>query len=537
MLPIAGFLWVYYLYFGGSASESGNSNAISSGDRRHETQHEAAYIDSAFAKILNSRDHRDSLAYPRKSGRGSPRDTLGSSDGEGNVVLGGGSNIQMQQQQVAATATTFPPRVVSCTSAKSHVKEHLRIPKKAPRTSGRAPWSKGQQRRQDYLRDEAYYNNDDHMAEDPYANHAECVPMHEWQKASYPNCNALHAMELDEAIFVANGFFRDVWVVSTSAKGESEQVAVKTLRLRDSSKLDFDARNYHRHNVDAIAYERLTASTFVMNIFGYCGMSGIFEFAPGGDLSDALSDGNTFTKKERFKTALEVTQAVSDLHNFNRRAPSIAHTDIWHSQIVKTQRGVWALSDFNRAQCKCVFTFRFRFPDSLRFRRRSFVRWRGGDSIQETIPLSFNFFFYFLSTIEDLYWNSTNNATNCPYFYQHTNGYPFRSPEEYSYEAQTEAIDVYSTGNILFSLLMDKWPYEELYKEKNTDAVSKLIVMGNRDSLSTELLESTDPIDVAIRTAMRMCWVHDWRKRASAKEVADFLLDEKSKIALHSHDS
>ena len=341
--------------------------------------------------------------------------------------------------------------------------------------------------RQDYLRDEAHYNNDDHMAEDPYANHPECVPMHEWQKASYPNCNALHAMELDEAIFVANGFFRDVWVVSTSGKGESEQVAVKTLRLRDSSKLDFDARNYHRHNVEAIAYERLTASTFVMNIFGYCGMSGIFEYAPDGDLSDALSDGNTFTKKERFKTALEVIQAVSDLHNFNRRAPSIAHTDIWHSQIVKTQRGVWALSDFNRAQF--------------------------------------------------LFWNSTNNATNCPYFYQHTNGYPFRSPEEYSYEAQTEAIDVYSTGNILFSLLMDKWPYEELYKEKNTDAVSKLIVMGNRDSLSTELLESTDPIDVAIRTAMRMCWVHDWRKRPSAKELADFLLDEKSKIALHSHDS
>jgi len=95
---------------------------------------------------------------------------------------------------------------------------------------------------------------------------------------------------------------------------------------------------------------------------------------------------------------------------------------------------------------------------------------------------------------------------------------------------------VYSTGNILFSLLMDKWPYEELYKEKNTKAVSKLIVMGNRDELSTELLESTDPIDVAIRTAIRMCWVHDWRKRPSAKEVADFLLDEKSKIAPHSYD-
>jgi len=360
------------------------------------------------------------------------------------------------------------------------------VPKKAPArgrySKRRAPWSRGQQRRQDYLKDEAYYDNDDHMAENPYADHPECVPMHEWQTASYPSCHALHEMELDGADFVANGFFRDVWVINTTYSTDAgpEQVAVKTLRLRDSSKLDYDARNFHRHNVDAIAYERLTASPYVMNIFGYCGMSGIFEFAPDGDLSDALSDGNTFTKKERFKTALEVTRAVSDLHNFNRRVPAIAHSDIWHSQFVKTKRGVYALSDFNRAQF--------------------------------------------------LFWNSTSNDASCPYFYQHTNGYNFRSPEEYSYGAQTEAIDVYSTGNILFTLLMDKWPYEDLYKEKNTGAVSKHIVAGDRDALSTELLESTDPIDVAIRTAMNMCWIHDWRERPSAKDVADYLLAEKSKV-------
>ena len=79
---------------------------------------------------------------------------------------------------------------------------------------------------------------------------------------------------------------------------------------------------------------------------------------------------------------------------------------------------------------------------------------------------------------------------------------------------------------------MDKWPYEDLCKEKSTDAVSKHIVRGDRDALSAELLESTDPIDVAIRTAMTMCWVHDWRERPSAMEIARFLLGEKNRVGI-----
>ena len=132
-----------------------------------------------------------------------------------------------------------------------------------------------------------------------------------------------------------------------------------------------------------------------------------------------------------------------------------------------------------------------------------------------------------------LFWNTTSNTTcsSCPYHYQHSNGYQFRSPEEYSYQAQTKKIDVYSVGNILFSL-MDRWPYEDFYKEKSIDAVSKHIVRGDRDALSAELLESTDPIDVAIRTAMNMCWVHDWRERPSAKDIAQFLLGEKSRVGI-----
>ena len=451
----------------------------------------AAYINRDFKKILRTRDFRDSIHKDRKSGQGSPRNTLGSGIGKREPLDEAVDGFVDND----SSSDDFPalPRVVSYASSRSNRRQHLRIPDKPPPLlfKRHVPWSKRQERRQKQLTDEIYYNENDHMAEDPYADYPECAPMHDWQTASYPSCNSLHSLELQESKFVANGFFRDVWAINgtsapfvdtaenenqESSNNLAEQLAVKTLRLLDSSKHDFDARNYHRHRVDAIAYERLTSSPYVMNIYGYCGQSAIFEYAPDGDLSDALANDkgkSNFSKEERFKAALEVARSVSDLHNFNGKVPAIAHSDIWHSQFVKTKRGVFALSDFNRAQF--------------------------------------------------LYWNSTSNEGSCPYYYQHTNGYPFRSPEEYKYEAQTEEIDVYSMGNIFFSLLMDKWPYEELYKKKNTYAVSKLITKGKRDKLSKELLESTDSIDAALRTAMDMCWEQDWRKRASAKDVANFL--------------
>jgi len=34
--------------------------------------------------------------------------------------------------------------------------------------------------------------------------------------------------------------------------------------------------------------ERLTKSNFVVDIYGFCGNSGLFEYADGGDIKDAI---------------------------------------------------------------------------------------------------------------------------------------------------------------------------------------------------------------------------------------------------------
>ena len=122
-----------------------------------------------------------------------------------------------------------------------------------------------------------------------------------------------------------------------------------------------------------------------------------------------------------------------------------------------------------------------------------------------------------------LFWNSTSNAGNCPYIYGDYNAWLFRSPEEYRYGYQTEAIDVYSMGNILYTLLTLNLPYRKYYNENGSKMTHKKVKAGVLPALTDELRNSDDPIIAALLTAMDMCHRQDWRGRASAKEVEAFL--------------
>jgi hypothetical protein len=156
-----------------------------------------------------------------------------------------------------------------------------------------------------------------------------CRAQFEWQKATYMTCNVHHELDMtvfisssiqnsnnnnnqhqqqDESLrLVANGYYRDVWVVAndqydddgavtnvirgrrnttnynTSSSGNNK-IVLKTLRYEH----EFDLRNWDRHRRDAIAMERLTSSRFVLDIYASCGNSGLTEYAPGGSIKNAL---------------------------------------------------------------------------------------------------------------------------------------------------------------------------------------------------------------------------------------------------------
>lgn len=317
-----------------------------------------------------------------------------------------------------------------------------------------------------------WYDDIRHARYQPYANDFECKPL-DWQTTSFPTCNTLHegTMENPRLVLGRHGFFRDVWLTQDEDVATSNKLALKTLRM----KRDVDLRTFDMHRMDAVASERLTSSSLVVNIFGYCGNSAIYEYGEGGSIDQAVWNfDHPVPYLERLRIAVSIAKAIATVHDMN-----IVHADIMTSQFILVN-GEYKLNDFNR----CTFQ----------------------------------------------YWNTTSNTETCPYLYPDENIWLFRSPEEYAYQRQTEKIDVYSMGNIFYMLLEDELPWFELNKVKGQKAVEKAVLAGQRPIITSAARDSADPAVNALRHAMNLCWTHDWRNRPSARDVERDLADALHRI-------
>ena len=216
----------------------------------------------------------------------------------------------------------------------------------------------------------------------------DCVAQYDWMEKSFPTCNLL--MEVDHSnlnylpIFhenhynnkhdepvasgslhsysalIASGGWRDVWTVENFLRHNSKQeetFILKTMKYEH----EFEERNYDRHRRDHVAMERLTASKFIMNIYGFCGNSGLFEYANGGDLTDSIwynyhprKDANEkpWTPEEKMIVAYQAATGLADMHNFAKEGvAAVVHADIAGDQYVYVEEdGVYKLNDFNRAR-------------------------------------------------------------------------------------------------------------------------------------------------------------------------------------------
>jgi len=333
------------------------------------------------------------------------------------------------------------------------------------------------QLRQKHLTDSHSY---DHGLADEFET-KDCKAQYSWQLSSFPNCNSLFEIDFSEQMFqsrknrlVAHGYWRDVWTMrnpgNNTASGR-DRIVCKTMRYMH----DYQDRNYDRHRRDAIAMERLTKSKMVINIYGFCGNSGIFEFADGGSLSDAIwpkkskENAKVLNATERLESAAQAIMGLASMHNMEVEGkPSIAHTDITPSQFVATDDNIYRLNDFNRAR---------------------FLRQHADGSL-------------------------------CGYHVGRNPG-KNRSPEEYKYEEQSEMVDLYSFGNILYMLLTNMWPFEDDSDEEAREKVKR----GDRPAIPREIWESTDPSLKALKEAMFLCHEQDPKKRATAREVETFLID------------
>lgn len=79
---------------------------------------------------------------------------------------------------------------------------------------------------------------------------------------------------------------------------------------------------------------------------------------------------------------------------------------------------------------------------------------------------------------------------------------------------------MWSLGHVFYSLLMG----EEPYPGKSSSGVRKHVLAGGISEVTDDsILQSNHTFDKSMLRAMEMCYVHDIEKRATSREVADFL--------------
>ncbi|CAJ1954671.1 unnamed protein product [Cylindrotheca closterium] len=307
-----------------------------------------------------------------------------------------------------------------------------------------------------------------------------CQPMHDWQTRIFPNCNLSHELSLQPETgsvqFIACGGDRCAFRI----QDQSQEVVLKMSKF----KKEFVPYRYEDARHDGMAMERLQASPYILDIYGYCGLSQVIE--PGDEGGGALHDlikttrlkgGETLSTIDRMKILYQIASGVADMHSFeNDGLVSLVHNDICCHQFILTKE-VYKLNDFHLSQ----------------FQRKN-------RKTQEVCP-------------------SHNGYSD---WYK-----VIRSPEEIAYKlGQTkqsktllEKTDVYTLGNVMYYVFTMHW----LFQEVSTAVAALKITTGERSPFPESILQSQDRATRAMRKAIEMCWTHDPGERPTAKEVRQFL--------------
>jgi serine/threonine protein kinase len=236
---------------------------------------------------------------------------------------------------------------------------------------------------------------------------------------------------------------------------------------------------------DAVAMERLTASRSVIDIYGFCGMTVITEFA--GSALDQRTDILSSSRKQ-LDFAIDIAQGLADVHNIDgvEIGPTLVHNDIHTDNIVVTVDDRPLLNDFNMA-----------------------------------IPLM----------------KHNETGETCPFFNYFGNAVTVRSPEEILQPHVTEKADLYALGNIFYFLLTGSstpWGTKKVHREKEKiykNRVKQLKLAGERPVLPAWVAKSKDPRTRILIKVMYMCYETNPKERPSAAEIVALLRKESEALS------
>jgi len=243
----------------------------------------------------------------------------------------------------------------------------------------------------------------------------------------------------------------------------------------------FSREFYEKTRVDGLVMERLSASPRITDMYGFCATSVMTEPLPGeiwgeavptkrtiqkNELRDEkhLDPKNNYTPTEKVEMALDLAEALAELHGF--AGGMIVHDDIDLGQYLRTTDGRIKLNDFNRAKIQL---------------------W---DPIQKKY---------------------------CKYYNGHIGG-KMRAPEEFVPDILDEKIDIFSLGNSFYGLLTGLWPH---YYDDN-EASQRKVMRGIMPYIDKRWKDNSFAEGQLVR-AIEMCHHREPDDRADIFSLVDFL--------------
>lgn len=311
----------------------------------------------------------------------------------------------------------------------------------------------------------------------------ECIPAADWQTEFYPVCNSFHELgfsfnrRADNAVLDTrtDDTILELLGVGTSihawkATKDNENVVLKTLQIDCPSGCAFDDKFYHKQRLDAVAAERLTSSPYVLDVYGFCGMSVMNEFGR------FLKDIKGLSMLDRLRYSRDLAAGMNDLFSIGGASHAmLTHGDFKPSNVIFSQDGSsLKLSDFNKGR--------------------------------------------FLG------WNAKAKEP-CGYLSARSfSGAYILAPEEWFGKVRTEKTDIYHLGGMIFYLLTGNKPYN-FNKQDLEGRDERFETKGEwaLPNLPDTIEESDDPIVVAMRKVIKKTLLLRKEDRAPAEEVLQLL--------------
>ena len=240
---------------------------------------------------------------------------------------------------------------------------------------------------------------------------------------------------------------------------------------------------------DAMVMELLTSSPRSANIYSYCGLSSVIEFAPI-DIEDYIMPSKGRHPKlirrhadpedhglineypvndhipphEKLEIALEMAKCLAEMHGY-AHGP-IAHVDVQAGQFFRGRDGLIKLVDFNRAEALLY--------DIKQDKYCKFVNGPPAEGM-------------------------------------------FRAPEENIDAPLTEKIDIFSLGNVLYSVLTGIM----VHVSRSSNEAHKRIVDGITEPIADLYYE--EPSTAALAEVIELCWTYDAEERPTIFEIVQLL--------------